>query len=67
MIFSKACPHCSGAIVDYGSPLLDGPLCLNCGWKQSRTIQPETDAEIRAESQTVSSDTSRVTVRRAAV
>ena len=28
------CPKCRGAVLDYGSPLLDSPLCVNCGWRE---------------------------------
>lgn len=75
MIFSNACPRCNGAIVDYEAPLLDGPLCLNCGWRQSRPAaslpelapQSAPRSALGAESLRVSAHPEQLTVRRAAV
>ena len=72
MIFSKACPRCNGAIVDYEAPLLDGPMCLNCGWRQTGAIQTSAVQALASEqrdssSATVATRPAGLTVRKAAV
>jgi hypothetical protein len=67
VIFNKACPRCSGAIVDYEAPLLDGPMCLNCGWRQTSAIQTLPPERREASSATVATKPASLTVRRAAI
>ncbi len=47
MITLQACPRCGGAVLDYGSPFADSPLCLTCGWRRPE-ISPEIQAEVDA-------------------
>jgi hypothetical protein len=47
MINLSACPRCHGAILDYGVPLTDSPLCLTCGWRRA-DVSPEVKAEVEA-------------------
>jgi len=47
MISLHACPRCAGAILENPPDALDGPLCINCGWRRSE-ISPEIQAEVEA-------------------
>ncbi len=53
MITLNACPRCSGAILDFGSPNVDGPLCITCGWRRPDVpldVQLEVEAHVGLES-----------------
>ena len=32
----KACPRCQGAVIDYGHPPEESPMCIVCGWRDQK-------------------------------
>lgn len=47
MIALNACPKCKGTIYQYDQPTEDGPMCLNCGWRQN-DIPQDVELEVRS-------------------
>jgi hypothetical protein len=43
MITLDACPRCGGAILDYGTPIADSPMCITCGWRKVNVPQDVID------------------------
>ena len=37
------CPRCSGAVMDYESPIADSPMCITCGWRMEIVPQDVLD------------------------
>ena len=47
MIKTQACPRCAGAVLEYSGANVDGPLCVNCGWRPAE-IPPDVQEQVMA-------------------
>jgi hypothetical protein len=39
----QACPRCRGAIIDYGHPPDESPMCIVCGWREQKVPRAVAD------------------------
>lgn len=47
MISLEGCPRCNGAMLKYPDPVVDGTLCVNCGWRKA-DVPPEIQTQVEA-------------------
>ncbi len=46
MMTLNSCPKCTGTIYQYDESTEDGPMCLNCGWRQN-DIPQDVELEVQ--------------------